>query len=237
MISTFSKEELVRRIPIPTKTSTYTPIPHGKLIDIIHQSMSRNNLVVKNSKFWMDKSRNKLIGQYGFNMGDSEIGGQIVFRNSYDKSMSCAIAVGAMVFCCSNGMISGEMTLKRRHTSSADEDVFLFADTSISTYAEVHRQLYEQVLQMKQIILNRQMVSEIIGRMYVLDKVINISQLNTVIKEMDHSTNFKMIGNLTTLWNVYNWVTESFKKSHPNNYIPDHINLHNFMLELIKEKE
>jgi len=224
-------EDALRRVSLPTKTETYTPISHGDMIDTIRSCMNQNDLNITDSVYRASENGNKLIGSFHFDFDNSELGGQIVFRNSYDKSMSAALAVGTIVWICSNGMIgsNNEFVLRRKHTGTADSEIFQYTQNAINSYGELHRMIQRDVEKMKEIPLRKIELAHLIGEMYLNEELMTATQLGIIKKEMDFSKHFPIVDNIATLWQIYNWCTESYKKSHPMHYLQDHMNLHQYM--------
>jgi predicted SpoU family rRNA methylase len=61
---------------------------------------------------------------------EEDMGLSIGIRNSYDKSMSIGVALGARVFVCDNLAISGEIRIVRKHTAGVWKAI---EDMAIST--------------------------------------------------------------------------------------------------------
>lgn len=232
------QENQVRIVPLPAKTESYTPIPHGQMIDVIRECMRNNNLPITSTKFVSSNSGNKMIGEFRFDQDDNELGGSVIFRNSYDKSVAAAITIGSIVLVCSNGMIRGlqEAFLKRKHTGHADEEVYNYTQNAINHYAELHQSMRRDAELMKRVYIDKHIAASLIGEMFINDEVLTATQLGIVKKEIDFSEHFKLVEGVGSMWNLYNWCTQSFKKSHPVDYLENHINLHKFAMENTYER-
>lgn len=130
-------------VPLPAETDTYMPLPHVKLVEMV-ETIFGDSLKAKMVKLQLGLNRNggQLFGVASFDVDlpiktDTEVlverygserlqrmrqvakhGIAVGFRNSYDKSMSAGVAVGARVFVCDNLCFSGEaVTILRKHTS------------------------------------------------------------------------------------------------------------------------
>jgi len=84
---------------------------------------------------------------------------------------------------------------------------------------------------LKQIQISKDTMHQIIGSMFVEHKVLTTTQINIVRKEIEFSENFKMIGSGgdMTMYNMYQNLTESLKVSHPNNYVKNHVQVHELL--------
>ena len=216
---------------LPQKTGSYTPISNREIIDLINNEAVKNNLTILNTAFKTNKDRTRTIGYFDIASDDSDMGMRAVFRNSYDKSMSFAFANGATVFICSNGMIGGEVAMKRKHTGAADDDARTKIIEGISMMGDNFENMKTARSVLQSIEISPRLNAELIGRMFMEHEFINSVQLNIIKKECESSEKFNTIYNSEySAWDLYNNVTHSLKESHPSNYMHDHINLHEFMM-------
>jgi len=87
-------------VPLPVETHSYKPVSHYDLaINLAEVAGSLlNGHALSSSKYGLARDGNQLFGVHTFANGSDELGLSIGFRNSYDKSMSVGIAIGATVF-------------------------------------------------------------------------------------------------------------------------------------------
>jgi len=111
--------------PIPDKTNSYTPISHGEIVDLIQNEAVKRNLTIVGDSYKVNSDLTRVIGYFDIKSNNLDLGMRVAFKNSYDKSMSFGIGMGSVVWICENGVISGEVVLKRKHTGSADDDARL----------------------------------------------------------------------------------------------------------------
>lgn len=219
---------------LPKKTDSYTPISNKRILDLIEEECYKNNLNVTCRNYKTTLDNNKFIGQFDLSSNHSELGLRIVFRNSYDKSMSFGFAIGAHVFVCSNGMISGEVSLKRKHTGGADQEAEEKIKYGISLASETFERLIEDKDKMQNNFINQKINAELIGRLYLEKEVLNSIQLNIVKDQLNNSKSFKTIFDQEySIWDMYNHCTYALKESHPSTFMSDHIGLHNFIKTII----
>ena len=106
--------EHLKDVKMPTKTASYTPVSHYDLTMNIGDIAGRvlNGMTLVKSRYGLAREGNQMFGTHTFKDNvDDEIGLAVGFRNSYDKSMSVGIAVGARVFVCENLMMNGDITI------------------------------------------------------------------------------------------------------------------------------
>lgn len=232
MLRTNFVSEAELDLRLPQKTSSYTPISNREVIDLITNEAINNNLTILNTAFKTNKDRTRTIGYFDIASDDSDMGMRAVFRNSYDKSMSFAFALGASVFICSNGMIGGEIAMKRKHTGAADDEARYKIISGVSMMGDNFQSMQKARSLLKSIEVDSRLNAELVGRMFMEHDFINSVQLNIIKKECENSDKFTTIWEPGySAWDLYNNVTHSLKESHPSSYMHDHINLHEFMME------
>ena len=232
-VKRFNTEEFLLEIPFPSRTTSYTPIPHSSVINKIREEADKNNLIVSSTNYSTARNGNVVVGNFNFYADDPRFEMRLMFKNSYDKTVSFGIASGCSVFVCSNGMVTGEFALKRKHTGDADYDVDDFIVNALKELNEYYQRVKRDALILETISLINSEVYNILGQLFIENEIINSMQLNIVKNELFNSKNFNLItSNEFTAWDLYNAVTESLKKSHPTTYISDHSNLHNIFKTL-----
>jgi len=222
---------------IPVRTDSYSPIAHSYFLDTITAEVNdlASGLEVTGSRIYTSLDGQKLVGfttvKHRGMEADPDFGLEMMlaYRNSYDKSMAAAIVAGASVMICGNGIIVGDMvTFKRKHTGAIAEELKEKTQLAITSMRDGFENLTLQVDIMKDYNLTQKEKAEIMGVMYFEENLISPNQLSIVKKEMRESEHFRG----DTLWDLYNNVTESLKRSHPLTHINDHIKLHDFMADV-----
>lgn len=208
--------------PIPEKTESYTPISHGSIITQIYNICEANRLEIVDSSYQCNKDYSKVTGKYTLSLKDDDIGCMIAFQNSYDKSLSVKFAMGASVFICSNGMVLGEHTLKRKHTGDSDRELSHFIDRSIAHSLDDFTETIAFRDNMKSINLKSDTVNALVGELFMADNLLRTEQLTFIRNEYQNPTyDYKVDKN--NLWNIYNLFTDSIeRKSHPSLYLSQH---------------
>lgn len=217
---------------------TYTPVSNKVVMDLIDDKISQLGLIIKNQEYRVARTNAGLIkgviGNYDIASGDAEYGRRIVFRNSYDKSMSFAFACGVTVFCCSNGCISGDFKYRRIHrgvitgeTSSTIEDIIENIEWGFGVLENAFEHNTKQLNELKHFEISPEESYKILGELFFKQEVITIQQMSVIKRELSSSHNFRHIGDTDfTAYDLYNHITESLKQSHPLNYVDDHVKTH-----------
>lgn len=223
------------RAPIPAQTESYSPVPHAEFLSKLTNKLGELNYHVIDRRIYANNSNTQVIGFYDVikqenveNKENLEFAMSIGFKNSYDKTMSAAIVMGASVMICKNGMISGDLiAFKRKHTGSILVELDEKINTGVNKMNDSFQILISDANIMKSYSLSDRQKAEILGIMYFEKEIVTPTQLSIVKNELKESKTFR--GN--TVWDLYNHVTVALKKSHPLRYVEDHIKLHSFMTE------
>lgn len=143
-LSAHSKAHRITRedlelIPTPAGTRTWKPVPHYEILDVIEQMVENygwkfaiprvgnteyddNGDPKETVRFDLAVSgdNTKLFGVTQViipGVEDEEMGLALGFRNSHDKTLALKIAAGVNVFICDNLVVSGDVQVRRTHTS------------------------------------------------------------------------------------------------------------------------
>jgi hypothetical protein len=215
-------------VQTPPKTASYSPVSHRSFMEAIQEELDKNNLVVSNKNYKVNKGGNQVIATYDIKQaGYSELGMRLAWRNSYDKSMTAALVSGSTVWICQNGMISGEIQYMRKHTGSINQELHGKIQGSINQLEGTFTQHNKDMEAMKNIFVDERKYAEMAGRMFMNDEIITSTQLVIMKKELDEPTYEDFKDN--SLWSFYNHATHALKESHSLEYIKRHTNLHQFV--------
>lgn len=233
--------ELLCNQSVPNKTESYTPVANADILNEFEKNFTRAGYKATPTDFRVNKSLNQVIGYYDVATNDDpEIGFRIGFKNSYDKSMSFGVAMGGVVFICSNGMVSGEVSERRVHTGNADVDVISKIQYAFEHMEDEMKRNIELKKRLKETPVSERDFHTIMGSLWVNGNVLNETQLKKMRKECYESDKFATIksGNFTA-WDFYNAGTEAAKASRPVRFWRDHIELtktftNHYGIELVK---
>ena len=108
----------IAKIPTPTGTTSWKPVPHMDVIDSVTEAVKARNWQILDEQYGLAREGQRMFGVMRINNSSSpEWSRCIGIRNSHDQSLSVGLAAGISVMCCSNLAFGGAMVLKRRHTS------------------------------------------------------------------------------------------------------------------------
>lgn len=233
-----STEEVYNAPTIPWDNSTYTPISNKFIMDMINSKLCEQGLYVRSEEYKTARTKDGLIkgviGSYDITTPDSDFGQRIMFRNSYDKSMSFAFVAGMVVWICTNGCIKGDYQYKRIHrgvimeeTSTTQEAIVENINGGFTMLQSSFEKTSAQLRELQHFEIGPTESYNILGKLFFEQQVISITQMSIIKKEFEHSRNFHRLGDAAfTAYDLYNHITESLKVSHPLTYINDHVRTH-----------
>ena len=107
-------------IKLPEPTDSYVPVSHyhlaDKLVNISTDILKDYTLI--GEKYALARQGNQMFAVLRFQGEQPDLALSIAFRNSYDRSMSLGLAMGASVFICDNLALQGEVVIMRKHTKN-----------------------------------------------------------------------------------------------------------------------
>ncbi len=140
-------EKYLTNAPLPTHGDTYTVVEHKEVIDRTKQMLYASGFKIEKEEYKANLDAKVAQGVYHIKplsstdemiRDEEELGMMFAWTNSYDKSTTFKCAIGAYVFVCSNGVVSGDMmNFKRKHSGSANFDIGMQIAAQIKN-AETH---------------------------------------------------------------------------------------------------
>jgi len=218
----------LRNIPLPEETPTYKPVSHYDLatnLAKVSATLLRDYSLEK-SNYGLARDGAQLFGVHTYRNGSDSMGLSIGFRNSYDKSMSVGIAIGASVFVCDNLALTGEISISRKHSANVWQDLEELTITTIYRSQNNFNRILEDSQVMQSQHLSDDDAYRLLGLLYG-NGIITPRQLPVVKKEWLTPSHDEFEDRST--WSLYNAVTEALKTSPPNKIMERHIALHQLL--------
>jgi hypothetical protein len=227
----FVSEQYLRGCSLPNHGKSYTVIPHGTVIDEAKVQLSTAGFAIKKELYKTTLTGDVAQGMYHLESGnDPEMGLMFVWSNSYNKTMAFKCAIGAHVFICSNGVVSGDLgNYRRRHSGSALTDVTSFMQEQIADASKYYDKLIHDKQMLKDVSLSPRDKGTILGRLFAEDEILTLSQVGIVKREIDKPSHFYS-DNADSAWDMYNHITLALKDSHPMRYLSNHQRVHEFFV-------
>jgi hypothetical protein len=223
-------KELLINTPVPQQTRTYKPVSHQQLIDLTLESIYQAGFELDKEIYSASSNGQIANGRFTIsNVNDRDMQLQIGWQNSYNKKVTLKFAIGARIFICQNGAVSGDYgSFKKKHVG----EVQTFAPAAITDYiksaGDAFKRLQDQRDEMKQVEVSPIRKAQIIGEMVIDKEIITPTQMNIVSREIKKPT-FDY-GAENSLWELYQHTTYALKNEHPSLWMDSHIEAHEFFV-------
>lgn len=228
----FITENELRQAPLPTHGGKYSIITHGAIIDQTRSELKAAGFAITRELYKANKDGQIAQGIYHIDASDnSDMGMMFAWSNSYNKMMRFKCAIGAQVFVCMNGMVSGDIaSFARKHVGlTAFQDAVTSIKSQISDADKYYKQLCKDKDMLKTITLTRKDQSALLGRLFADEDILTPTQTSIVKREII-TPSFNYNASNDSAWALYNHVTLALKESHPINYLSDHQKVHGFFI-------
>jgi hypothetical protein len=222
--------EDVKGIPVPRATRTYQPVSHEQLSTMLLQMAAHllPGFTHDNSQYGLAADGNKMFGVHTFKAAETSMGLCIGFRNSYDRSMSLGVVVGSSVLVCSNLVLSGDITILRKHTLHVQKDMQSMALSAIYKSQRVYTEILKDAEAMRLLELSDDNAHRMLGLVYGRG-IITPRQIPVALREWQAPQHEDF--SPRTVWSFYNAITESLKSAPPQSIMEKHLGLHRLFSE------
>lgn len=207
--------------PLPEATDSYIPVSHYHLADKF-LTISRDLLtdyVLVSEQYALARQGQQFFAILNFRRDHQEMGLSLAFRNSYDRTISIGLAIGASVFVCDNLALSGDIAIMKKHTKNVWSAL---EDLAITTLYKAGKS-YEKVLadseKLKSLPVNDRQAFEMMGFLFGRD-IVSPRQL-TVVRDSwlkPPHAEFQE----RNKWSLFNAVTEALKSCPPVSTLEKH---------------
>ena len=217
-------------IQLPEETDSYKAVSHYHLADrlaTISQDILTDYALV-GEQYALARQGNQMFAYLQFREKNSEMGLAVGFRNSYDRSMSVGLAIGANVFVCDNLCLTGEIAIMKKHTKNIWTSLEDLAIATIYKSQKNYQQIQLDAIGMKETALTTRQGFELMGYLYGND-IISPRQL-TVVRDEWLKPRHEAF-QPRNRWSFYNACTEALKTSPPTAAMEKYIELHKVFTE------
>jgi hypothetical protein len=218
-------------IPLPQESDTYKPVSHYHLANkllTISQVILKDYLMV-GEHYGLARNGNQMFAYFKFQKEAGDLGVSLAFRNSYDRSMSIGLAVGANVFVCDNLALQGEIVVMKKHT----KNVWLALENTCIQTLYKSQDCFAKIVEDAELMKNRPLQDmeafKVMGLLYGRD-IISPRQLTVVKDEWLRPSHEEF--QPRNLWSLYNACTEALKSSPPLSVMEKHVQLHHTIIDL-----
>lgn len=230
------EENEVISVPVPKSTKSYRAVSNAQIISLIKEHSQRLGYEISEKQYRMNRGGNQMSGLYKLETEDQEMSMMIGFYNSYDKSRRFGIGSGALVNICSNGLIMAEFVNMKKHMGNINEHLdFMIFDAIRNVKSQFEKAQEEKRFFQEKPIEHIEVIHKLIGEMYLTENLLAARQLSALSESIgDVSNHFHILkdGELVegkTMWDMYNLVTESYKKEPAFEFVDKHVKFHKYM--------
>lgn len=228
----FITENELRNAPLPSHGGKYSIIPHGAIVDQTRAELKTAGFNITRELYKVNKDGQIAQGIYHLDVSNNpDMGMMFAWSNSYNKMMRFKCAIGAQVFICMNGVVSGDMaSYARKHVgTTAFNDAIGSIQSQIQNASKHYDQLCIDKDMLKGVILTKKDQCELLGRLFADEDILTPTQTSIVKREIITPT-YNYNADKDSAWAFYNHVTLSLKQSHPLTYLSDHEKVHGFFV-------
>jgi len=207
-------EEQVNAVEVPVRTTTYTPIAHGRVVDHLRGLLPQHGLKLDRLQLALSANGQRLFGVADVvnGTGRPDWGLAIGFRNSYDKAFALNLCAGSRVFVCDNLAFSGEVQLRRKHQGSLDVELPNLINDLIYGVAAFKQQITLQTDTFKATNIGDLVAHDVICRA-LRAGVIPASSTAVVLNQWDEAKHEEFAPR--NAWSLFNAFTEAAKLRSP----------------------
>lgn len=207
-----TREEVFAVAP-PTETATYVPLSYESFLTRIEKQLAVEGMTVKEESLALSKDGQRMFGLLALEMPGHEHRSYrcvLGLRNSYDKSCSTGVCIGASVFVCDNLSFNGEVTFSRKHTTNLMRDLSFLITETVSRLPGKFMAQSQTFDAYYNTDISDLRAHDLIIRM-VDEGAINVSDIRTVLKEWREPRHPEFAGCGKNAWRLFNAATEAIK--------------------------
>lgn len=208
-----SPRDEVFAVPVPQATASYVPLSYQSFVTRIEKQLAVEGITVNSEQLALTKEGQRLFGLLALSMPEftaQDYGCILGLRNSYDKSVSTGICIGASVFVCDNLSFQGEVTFTRKHTANLLRDLsWLLTETIAQLPVRFARQsaAFESYKRRE---LSDSEAHDLVIRFYD-ESAINVTDIPALLREWREPRHSELLANGKTVWRLFNAATEIMK--------------------------
>jgi len=222
-------ENYLRAISLPNYASSYTVISNGFIIDTVYNTLKSLNLQVLNTRYVTSDRDQMALGLYEIATNEeSDLKISFSWLNSYNKQHRFSCTVGAVNTNMNAYYIPGNIaSWARIHTGTADQEAEQNIIDQLNTVNKYYQTMVDTKSQFKNVILDSYTRGALLGNLFFEKELFTTYQASKLVKLL----NDKGLPDGDNLWDLYTLASVAIHDSHPNDWIPDHITLYNYMKE------
>lgn len=224
-----STREYLEQIPLPTWATSYTVISYETVIVNVLAQLKLKGFSIETEKYRATNNGQIAVGMYQLKYeNDPELGMMFAWANSYNKAMRFKCSVGGFVRVSGSAIINADFSWGRKHTGTADQEMVSQVADQIANAQIYYKDLLQVKDAMKKTQLNRQIISEFLGRAFFQRNLFSKEQISIVRDELQKPS-FDYNADKDSLWTCYNHMLVALKKAHPRTWLDEQRELHKYI--------
>lgn len=206
------ERDTVQRAATPQGTKTWTPVPHGRVLEEVERALVSADLTVVNEAHALWGNGLRYFGLLEVSNGRAPSDHALVvgLRNSHDQTFPASIALGNGVFVCDNLSFSGEVTIARKHTRHIGRDLPRVIHTAVARLTDIRNEQNHRIEKYKTTELDDRTAHDLMVRA-VDASVLPVTQLPAVLSEWRSPSHAEFCVNGQSAWRLLNAVTSAWK--------------------------
>jgi hypothetical protein len=226
------KREELDLIRLPEPTDSYVPVSHyhlaDKLVNISTDILRDYTLIGEN--YAVARQGNQMFAVLKFQGDRSDLALSIAFRNSYDRSMSLGMAMGASVFICDNLALHGEVVIMRKHTKNVWNEL----ENLAIAYLYKSQKNFDQIVADSMLFKGKPLVNDEAFRLMGIlfgRSIVSPRQIAVLKDEWLRPTHQEFEDR--NMWSFLNATTETLKSCPPVSIMEKHALAYNLLAQTI----
>lgn len=189
-------------------------LSYESFVTRIEKQLQVEGIRVVDQKLALGKNGQRLFGLMQVELPAcpaKDFGCVLGLRNSYDKSCSTGLCIGATVFVCDNLSFSGsKITFERKHTANLLRDLsWIITETTSILPVEFARQ--SQAFETYRVTeLSDTEAHDLVIRLYD-DRALNLTDIPSLLQEWRNPRHPEFVATGKTAWRLFNAATETIK--------------------------
>lgn len=222
---------------VPELTESYSPVAHSELVYLLEKQLNTEGYEVVDNSVQQSYNGEQIAGTMRLRkltgIADGFMSQTMCYQNSYNKRLPIRLVSGGHVWICSNGMIVGDIITFRKHTGEVFPALKEMITVAINRMEMDYEKTQRDILIMKDVDLTTTMAAELIGRMYVEERILTSTEVNEVARQLRNPRfeDFKP----NNLWSLYNHATFAMKGAAPDRKLSALKQLHEFSMSVTTE--
>jgi hypothetical protein len=223
--------EMVEAVPVPEATHSWRPVSYADAISFLHEQVERQlGLEVESESYGLNKGGDQMFALMTLKTDRPDNGLSIGLRQSYNKSLSLGVAVGAQVFVCDNLCFSGSaFKVIRRNTLNVWADFRYMLTEQVREALPQYNAVNAQCDAMKAIPCEKTRGYEILG-VALGEGILTPNQASVAFGDWQKPRYDDFADR--NVWSLYNCATEGLKKGQPGRIMDRHAAAHDFFIDI-----